>query len=56
MSKIDYLKYRYVFIIISLLIIVGGISYGLITGYKYDIDFKGGVTIQADMRILIMLI
>ena len=50
MSKIDYLKYRYVFIIISLLVIISGIVYGLITGYKYDIDFKGGVTIQADIN------
>lgn len=50
MSKIDYLKYRYVFIGISLLIIVGGIVYGILTGYKYDIDFKGGVTIQADIN------
>ena len=48
--KKDFLKYRYIFLIISFLVIVGGISYGLITGYKFDIDFKGGTVIQADLK------
>lgn len=47
--KFDYLKYRYVFLIFSLLIIIGGIAYGLVTGYRFDIDFKGGTTIQVDL-------
>lgn len=47
--KFDYLKYRYIFIIFSLLIIIGGIAYGMITGYRFDIDFKGGTTIQVDL-------
>ncbi len=50
MKNVDFLKYRYVFIIFSLLIIVGGITYGLLTGFKFDIDFKGGTTIQADLK------
>lgn len=50
MKQVDFLKHRYLFIIISLLVIVGGITYGLLTGYKFDIDFKGGVTIQADVN------
>lgn len=50
MKQIDFLKYRWVVIIISLLVIVGGITYGLLTGYKFDIDFKGGVTISADVN------
>ena len=50
MKQIDFLKYRYVFIIISLLVIIGGITYGLLTDYKFDIDFKGGVTISADVN------
>ena len=33
----DFLKHRYLFIIFSLVIIIGGITYGLITGYEYDI-------------------
>lgn len=50
MKQIDFMKYRYVFIIVSLLVIIGGITYGIITGYKFDIDFKGGVTIQAEIN------
>lgn len=50
MKQIDFLKYRWVVIIISLLVIIGGITYGVITGYKFDIDFKGGVTISADIN------
>ena len=50
MKSIDFLKYRYLFVIMSLTIIIGGISYGLLTGFKFDIDFKGGTTIQADVK------
>lgn len=50
MEQVDFLKYRYVSIIISLLVIIGGITYGLLTGYKFDIDFKGGVTISAEIN------
>ncbi len=46
----DYLKYRYIFFAISFLIIISGIVYGLCTGYKFDIDFKGGTTIQVDLK------
>ncbi len=48
--KFDFLKYKYVFFFISILIIIGGIVYGLVTGYRFDIDFKGGTTIQADLK------
>ena len=48
--KFDFFKYRYVFFIVSLLVIIGGIVYGLCTGYKFDIDFKGGTTIQVDLK------
>lgn len=50
MKNVDFLKYRYLVICLSLFVIIGGIAYGLITGYKFDIDFKGGVTIQADIN------
>lgn len=46
----DFLKYRYVFFAISLLIIIAGITYGLVTGYTFDIDFKGGTTIRAELK------
>lgn len=46
----DFLKYRYVYIIISLIVIVGGIVYGVCTGYKFDIDFKSGTKIQVDLQ------
>ena len=46
----DFLKHRYLFIIFSLVIIIGGITYGLITGYEYDIDFKGGTKIEVDLK------
>lgn len=50
MKNIDFLKHRYLLIVLSLLLIIGGIVYGIVTGYKFDIDFKGGVTIQADIN------
>ena len=46
----NFLKYRYVFLAISLIFIISGISYGLLTGYKFDIDFKGGTRIQVDLK------
>ena len=46
----DFLKYRYVFFAFSLIIIISGITYGLITGYTFDIDFKGGTTIKAELK------
>jgi len=46
----DFLKYRFVFIIISLVVIISGITYGLTTGFKFDIDFKGGTKIQVDLK------
>lgn len=46
----DFLKYRYVAIVFSLLVIIGGITYGLLTGYKFDIDFKGGVVIETNIK------
>ena len=46
----DFLKYRKVFFILSLLIIILGIGYGLITGYQFDIDFKGGTSIRAELK------
>lgn len=46
----DFLKYRYFFLILSLVIIVSGIIYGFNGGFKFDIDFKGGTNIQVDLK------
>lgn len=46
----DFLKYRYIALAFSLFVIIGGITYGFITGFTYDIDFKGGVVIEADLK------
>ncbi len=49
-KTINFMKYKYVYMIISFLVIVGGIAYGLITGYKFDVDFKGGTSISAELN------
>lgn len=46
----NYMKYKYVYVIVSLSIALIGIIYGLISGYKFDVDFKGGTKIQADIN------
>ncbi|MDD3304000.1 MAG: protein translocase subunit SecF [Clostridia bacterium] len=48
--NINFLKHRKLLVIISLLIIVGGITYGLVTGYKFDVDFKGGTKIETNIN------
>lgn len=48
--KMDFLKYRYVFFAFSLIVIIGGIVFGLVTGFKFDIDFKGGTKIEVDLK------
>lgn len=49
-KSINFLKFRYVFLAVSALIIIGGIAFGMVTGYKFDIDFKGGTRIQVDLK------
>ena len=48
--KINFLKYKYIFFAFSLIVIVGGIVFGLVTGFKFDIDFKGGTKIETDLK------
>lgn len=50
MKQLDFLKYRFLFFAISLVVIIGGLAYGLLTGYRFDVDFKGGTAIQADLK------
>ena len=48
--NINFMKYRYVCFAFSLIVIVSGIVLGLVTGFKFDIDFKGGTKIEADLK------
>ena len=48
--KMDYVKHKNVIFIISLVVVLAGIIYGVVTGYKFDIDFKGGTRIQVDLN------
>lgn len=47
--KVDFLKHRYIFFAIPLIIIIVGFVCGFTTGFKFDVDFKGGITIQTDL-------
>ena len=47
--KIDFLKHRYIFFAIPLIIIIFGLFRGFTVGFKFDVDFKGGTTIQTDL-------
>ena len=46
----DYLKHKNIIFAISLIIVICGIIFGIVTGYKFDIDFKGGTRIQVDLN------
>ena len=46
----NYFKHRYVILAVSLAVVVCGIIYGLVTGYTFDIDFKGGTRIQVALN------
>lgn len=48
--KFDFIKYRFVFFAISLVIIIIGIIFACTGGFRYDIDFKGGTNIQVDLK------
>lgn len=46
----DYIKHKNIIFAISLAVVLFGIIYGVITGYKFDIDFKGGTRIQVELN------
>lgn len=46
--KIDFVKYFKIFIAISLIIIVIGLSFAIFAGFNEGIDFTGGTLIQID--------
>ncbi len=48
--KLDFLKHKNIILAISLIIVAAGLIYGFVTGYVFDIDFKGGTRIQVDLN------
>lgn len=48
--KLDYLKHRKIILAISLIVVAAGLIYGFVTGYVFDIDFKGGTRIQVELN------
>jgi preprotein translocase subunit SecF len=45
--KIDFLKYRYIWIAISLIyLLIGGVAYVIKGGFRYSIDFTGGAELR----------
>ena len=53
--KFNYLKHRKKYYIITVFIIVLGISVGLIRGFNFGIDFTGGTMIQIDMNKVVSI-
>ena len=45
----SFMKYRKIYYIISIAIIVLGIGLGMIRGYNYGIDFTGGTMMDLNM-------
>ncbi|MFA5306961.1 MAG: protein translocase subunit SecF [Candidatus Babeliales bacterium] len=49
--KIDFLKYRYVWLGISMLyLLIGAIAYGIKGGFRYHIDFTGGTELRVSFE------
>lgn len=46
----DYIKNKNIIFAIAFLVVLAGIIYGIVTSYKFDIDFKGGTRIQVDLN------
>lgn len=47
--QFSFMKYRKIYYVISIAVIILGIGTGMIRGYNYGIDFTGGTMIQLDM-------
>jgi len=50
MKTINFLKHKNAVLIISILLVLSGIIYGVVTGYVFDIDFKGGTRIKVELN------
>ena len=49
-KKLDFIKYRFIILPIVLVIIVIGLSYSLIIGFNYAVDFTGGTSITINTK------
>lgn len=47
--ELHFMKYRKVFYVISIVVMVTGLAFGVFRGLNYGIDFTGGTMIQMDM-------
>ena len=50
MKTINFLKHKNIILAISILVVLAGLIYGVITDYVFDIDFKGGTRIKVDFN------
>ena len=50
MKTINFLKHKNIILAISILVVLAGLIYGVITDYVFDIDFKGGTRIKIDFN------
>ena len=48
-KEMHFIKHRKIFYIVSIVIIVVGLAFGVVRGLNYGIDFTGGTMIQMDM-------
>lgn len=48
-KQLHFIKYKKIFYIISIAIMVIGLAFGVVRGLNYGIDFTGGTMIQMDM-------
>lgn len=49
-KEFKFIKYRKMYYLVSILVIVIGIGGGLVQGFNYGIDFTGGTMMQIDMK------
>ncbi len=51
-TNIQFVKYRYVFYLISLIVIIAGLAGIFIRGFNWSIDFTSGITTQINLKPL----